>query len=67
MRARSGPELQAWEDLAEQDEQNLKLGLGDVMAIADYVIPNGSYAGPFEQLARHICHLLAQQCAAESI
>lgn len=40
MRSRSGPELQAEADLLRQDLENLQLGVGTLMALADLMIPN---------------------------
>lgn len=40
MRSRSGPELQAEADLLRQDVENLRLGVGTLMALADIMIAN---------------------------
>jgi dephospho-CoA kinase len=40
MRSRSGPQLQAEADLLRQDLENLRLGVGTLMAVADLMLPN---------------------------
>jgi len=57
MRSRSGPELQAEADLLRQDLENLRLGVGALMALADLMIPN-AYAS-WQPLTRTVPEVLS--------
>jgi dephospho-CoA kinase len=62
MRARSGRELQEHEDLIRQDNENLALGLGEVIALADYVVIIGNYCEqPFQEAIKNIYNHLLQE------
>jgi dephospho-CoA kinase len=66
MRSRSGVELQAIEDLKRQDDENLALGLGNVIALSDYMIVNSDYSPrPFELAVKEICALLVHESVSE--
>ncbi len=43
MRSRSGKDLLDWQSLVAQDEHNFDLGVGTILAKADYIIINGAY------------------------
>jgi dephospho-CoA kinase len=61
MRARSGPELQATADLLAQDAENLRLGVGNLMALSDVMLVNNHESWqPIEQAAPELLSFLRE-------
>jgi dephospho-CoA kinase len=61
MRARSGPELQGTADLLAQDAENLRLGVGNLMALSDAMLVNKRESWqPIEQTAPELLSFLRE-------